>query len=500
MNGKGAESGAPTLTINKGRRVTFTSTETDKDFTVTVKKDNVEIETVTVTNGTGSTALIPGEYTYDVAKANGYQASTGNTLTVSDSSVTKELTLTENVPTTVTITAPETITVPTSTGGSLTYTAAVTDQDGDAITAPLTWSIVDTPANISVADGVVTVNEGAAAGTYTVKAEVTSDSTKYDTKTFEVVAKTPTKITINYVDADKESTDEGYLLKTEEITSDVFVGESYTIADSYVADFDTSDKGIPYKKYSYQESGSDSLTIAEPVASNNDVTIKCKSDGVSYYYENDCSSATGWKVGAAGTFTVEDGYASITSTGSGNRTAYTKFDDTTQSVNSGVMKVSFDFMRTNNVVNKTNCATEIALFKSGYTPTDNSKAADPIWFIYSGSGAGATSNRVDTFAINEELVDKTETPNLTTAAHPFTFTASKWFNVTIYVNLTNHKQTYIITNKTDSTDVTSEYDIAIDEAITGVGGIHIQAARAGGAYCVDNIEVSSGTMPVNPNS
>lgn len=221
-------------------------------------------------------------------------------------------------------------------------------------------------------------------------------------------------------------------------------------------------------------------------------------------YTNDCSTLDGWTK-LDGTLTAEEaGYVSQIYTGSGSRNSYFAFNNEITSVSNGVMKVSFKYWGEKDTFTANRSEAQIALFKQGITPQQN-KAVDVgnnIWGVYCNvtDTTGNNNRYPQEWAVNTNTAcafanDACTYPENTNVIE---FKKATWYTVDIYVDLTNHKMSYAVTNASGGA-VKSEYNLTLAENITGVGGISVLAPRNGGKYGIDDIAVVyPATMPTAP--
>ena len=211
LYGKASADKAPVLKITKGKVVTFNVAAAANADTkvagakIVVKNGDTIVATITTNaEGTATTALSEGTYTYTV-ESNDYAIKKDGTLTVADSVVTENVALAANVATKVEIANPATGTT-LAQGEEATYTATVKDQDGRVMTAAVDWAVVNgedaAAENITVANGKVNVAEEATTGDYKVKATV-NGTTVSATADLKVIAAEKLKLSITSQDADQ---------------------------------------------------------------------------------------------------------------------------------------------------------------------------------------------------------------------------------------------------------------------------------------------------------
>ena len=211
LYGKASADKAPVLKITKGKVVTFNVAAAANADTkvagakIVVKNGDTIVATITTNaEGTATTALSAGTYTYTV-ESNDYAIKKDGTLTVADSVVTENVALAANVATKVEIANPATGTT-LAQGEEATYTATVKDQDGRVMTAAVDWAVVNgedaAAENITVANGKVNVAEEATTGDYKVKATV-NGTTVSATADLKVIAAEKLKLSITSENAEQ---------------------------------------------------------------------------------------------------------------------------------------------------------------------------------------------------------------------------------------------------------------------------------------------------------
>ena len=211
LYGKASADKAPVLKITKGKVVTFNVAAAANADTkvagakIVVKNGDTIVATITTNaEGTATTALSAGTYTYTV-ESNDYAIKKDGTFTVADSVVTENVALAANVATKVEIANPATGTT-LAQGEEATYTATVKDQDGRVMTAAVDWAVVNgedaAAENITVANGKVNVAEEATTGDYKVKATV-NGTTVSATADLKVIAAEKLKLSITSENAEQ---------------------------------------------------------------------------------------------------------------------------------------------------------------------------------------------------------------------------------------------------------------------------------------------------------
>ena len=134
------------------------------------------------------------------------------------------------------------------------------------------WTVVDTPANIAVENGVVSVTNGVIGGKYKVQATI-ADTEISATADFEVVAKSKGTLKAIYTTGDETT---GVVETVDVYTEDdnKFEADEVTVPESYLSErvVTNSDTGL-YDVYSYVSGGTDKITLA---AGENKVGIVVK--------------------------------------------------------------------------------------------------------------------------------------------------------------------------------------------------------------------------------
>ena len=273
---------APKLVLTIGQAVTFNvasgETKVEK-ATVEIKNGDAVVATETTdTDGVAKVALPSGDYTYTVTSAD-YAIKTGS-IKVADSAVAENVAVVANEAKKVEITSPENNIV--VVGSPITFTATVKDQDGRVMTGKtVNWTVVDTPANIAVENGVVSVTNGVIGGKYKVQATI-ADTEISATADFEVVAKSKGTLKAIYTTGDETT---GVVETVDVYTEDdnKFEADEVTVPESYLSErvVTNSDTGL-YDVYSYVSGGTDKITLA---AGENKVVIVVKKDASYNVYE-----------------------------------------------------------------------------------------------------------------------------------------------------------------------------------------------------------------------
>ncbi len=273
---------APKLVLTIGQAVTFNvasgETKVEK-ATVEIENGDAVVATETTdTDGVAKVALPSGDYTYTVTSAD-YAIKTGS-IKVADSAVAENVAVVANEAKKVEITSPENNIV--VVGSPITFTATVKDQDGRVMTGKtVNWTVVDTPANIAVENGVVSVTNGVIGGKYKVQATI-ADTEISATADFEVVAKSKGTLKAIYTTGDETT---GVVETVDVYTEDdnKFEADEVTVPELYLLErvVTNSDTGL-YDVYSYVSGGTDKITLA---AGENKVVIVVKKDASYNVYE-----------------------------------------------------------------------------------------------------------------------------------------------------------------------------------------------------------------------
>lgn len=329
LYGKASADKAPVLKITKGKVVTFNVTAAANADTkvagakIVVKNGDTTVATITTDeNGTASTALSAGAYTYTV-ESNDYAIKKDGTLTVADSVVAENVTLAANAATTVEIANPATGTT-LAQGEEATYTATVKDQDGRVMTATVDWVVVNgedaAAENITVANGKVNVAEEATTGDYKVKATV-NGTTVSATADLKVIAAEKLNLSITSQDAEQGTvayTVNGVTSTDTQLNKGKKIVATATPAALYeFAGWATSTENATAGTYV-----STDAQYSFDLTANTTLIAVFKYNGI--YYQNDYNNATesDWKSGNTGRYTVsiagdDDKYTQISAVKTG---------------------------------------------------------------------------------------------------------------------------------------------------------------------------------------
>lgn len=329
LYGKASADKAPVLKITKGKVVTFNVAAAANADTkvagakIVVKNGDTTVATITTDeNGTASTALSAGAYTYTV-ESNDYAIKKDGTLTVADSVVAENVALTANAAKTVEIANPATGTT-LAQGEEATYTATVKDQDGRVMTATVDWAVVNgedaAAENITVADGKVTVAEEATAGDYKVKATV-NGTTVSATADLKVIAAEKLNLSItsqNDGEGTVAYTVNGVASTETQLNKGKKIVATATPAALYeFAGWATSTENATAGTYV-----STDAQYSFDLTANTTLIAVFKYNGI--YYQNDYNNATesDWKSGNTGRYTVsiagdDDKYTQISAVKTG---------------------------------------------------------------------------------------------------------------------------------------------------------------------------------------
>lgn len=329
LYGKASADKAPVLKITKGKVVTFNVTAAANADTkvagakIVVKNGDTTVATITTDeNGTASTALSAGAYTYTV-ESNDYAIKKDGTLTVADSVVAENVALTANAAKTVEIANPATGTT-LAQGEEATYTATVKDQDGRVMTAAVDWAVVNgedaVAENITVANGKVNVAEEATTGDYKVKATV-NGTTVSATADLKVIAAEKLNLSITSQNADQGTvayTVNGVTSTDAQLNKGKKIVATATPAALYeFAGWATSTENATAGTYV-----STDAQYSFDLTANTTLIAVFKYNGI--YYQNDYNNATesDWKSGNTGRYTVsiagdDDKYTQISAVKTG---------------------------------------------------------------------------------------------------------------------------------------------------------------------------------------
>ena len=341
---------APKLVLTIGQAVTFNvasgETKVEK-ATVEIKNGDAVVATETTdTDGVAKVALPSGDYTYTVTSAD-YAIKTGS-IKVADSAVAENVAVVANEAKKVEITSPENNIV--VVGSPITFTATVKDQDGRVMTGKtVNWTVVDTPANIAVENGVVSVTNGVIGGKYKVQATI-ADTEISATADFEVVAKSKGTLKAIYTTGDETT---GVVETVDVYTEDdnKFEADEVTVPESYLSErvVTNSDTGL-YDVYSYVSGGTDKITLA---AGENKVVIVVKKDASYNVYEKFEDEKPLFKADSRITVKIEDdatlnskvvGFTCAGNAGNGYSFAHYALPDT---VTKDIVTFDFDYYNTN---------------------------------------------------------------------------------------------------------------------------------------------------------
>ena len=294
--------------IGTSNPVTINYVDTEGNVIKTAETDATAVNTLSYTVDAAKKATFEAEkdgvkyrYTYTS------EGSTDTIAAVSDEAKTITLKFTKEAYTAT----PFKVTLPAAAGeGGVTVPVKVVGTPTDTTAAP-----VDATVNVAVAAG---ATEGTASiallpGKYTYSVAETSEYLEVTSTnvtvgqdneiTLTANSKQQTKITVKYMLADGADP-----VKTVNITDGVYVGEAYTLDNSYKDSFNVENaEDGTYKRYTYV---SGSLEVASPVADNNDVILTVATDGVDYYAYEDYE---GYDAGVAVTpaWTGKDGIVTL---------------------------------------------------------------------------------------------------------------------------------------------------------------------------------------------
>ena len=439
---------APKLVLTIGQAVTFNvasgETKVEK-ATVEVKNgDAVVATTTTDTDGVAKVALPSGDYTYTVTSAD-YAIKTGS-IKVADSAVAENVAVVANEAKKVEITSPENNIV--VVGSPITFTATVKDQDGRVMTGKtVNWTVVDTPANIAVENGVVSVTNGVIGGKYKVQATI-ADTEISATADFEVVAKSKGTLKAIYTTGDETT---GVVETVDVYTEDdnKFEADEVTVPESYLSErvVTNSDTGL-YDVYSYVSGGTDKITLA---AGENKVVIVVKKDASYNVYEKFEDEKPLFKADSRITVKIEDdatlnskvvGFTCAGNAGNGYSFAHYALPDT---VTKDIVTFDFDYYNTNG---------GRAILSIGDATTRGT----------TGGSTKVTYNSTGTiFNLGSNKTNALVQGDSSKAIGDYT---NKWMHVNVVVNQSTKKVSYTITNKADGAEIAKATDVAFVDATT----------------------------------
>lgn len=446
-----ASTDAPTLVAKKGVPVTFTVTAGEDEKVagaeISVKSGNDVVKTAkTDENGTATIVLLPStEYTYTVTSSS-YAIKKDVAFTTTTESSAVKVALTDNVATTVEITSPENNIV--VVGSPITFTATVKDQDGRAMTGKtVNWTVVDTPNNITVVDGVVSVENGVVGGKYKVKATI--DGTEISTTAdFEVVAKSKGTLKAIYTTGDETT---GVVETVDVYTEDdnKFEADEVTVPESYLSErvVTNSDTGL-YDVYSYVSGGTDKITLA---AGENKVVIVVKKDASYNVYEKFEDEKPLFKADSRITVKIEDdatlnskvvGFTCAGNAGNGYSFAHYALPDT---VTKDIVTFDFDYYNTN--------GGRAILSIGDATTRGTTGGSTKVTYNSTGAIFNLGSNKTNALVQGDS----------SKAIGDYT---NKWMHVNVVVNQSTKKVSYTITNKADGAEIAKATDVAFVDATT----------------------------------
>ena len=474
-----ASTDAPTLVAKKGVPVTFTVTAGEDEKVagaeISVKSGNDVVKTAkTDENGTATIVLLPStEYTYTVTSSS-YAIKKDVAFTTTTESSAVKVALTDNVATTVEITSPENNIV--VVGSPITFTATVKDQDGRAMTGKtVNWTVVDTPNNITVVDGVVSVENGVVGGKYKVKATI--DGTEISTTAdFEVVAKSKGTLKAIYTTGDETT---GVVETVDVYTEDdnKFEADEVTVPESYLSErvVTNSDTGL-YDVYSYVSGGTDKITLA---AGENKVVIVVKKDASYNVYEKFEDEKPLFKADSRITVKIEDdatlnskvvGFTCAGNAGNGYSFAHYALPDT---VTKDIVTFDFDYYNTN--------GGRAILSIGDATTRGTTGGSTKVTYNSTGAIFNLGSNKTNALVQGDS----------SKAIGDYT---NKWMHVNVVVNQSTKKVSYTITNKADGTEIAKATDVAfVDTTTENLKATQIDIfGYVGNSHCamLDNIKVT----------
>ena len=439
---------APKLVLTIGQAVTFNvasgETKVEK-ATVEIKNGDAVVATETTdTDGVAKVALPSGDYTYTVTSAD-YAIKTGS-IKVADSAVAENVAVVANEAKKVEITSPENNIV--VVGSPITFTATVKDQDGRVMTGKtVNWTVVDTPANIAVENGVVSVTNGVIGGKYKVQATI-ADTEISATADFEVVAKSKGTLKAIFTTGDETT---GVVETVDVYTEDdnKFEADEVTVPESYLSErvVTNSDTGL-YDVYSYVSGGTDKITLA---AGENKVVIVVKKDASYNVYEKFEDEKPLFKADSRITVKIEDdatlnskvvGFTCAGNAGNGYSFAHYALPDT---VTKDIVTFDFDYYNTN--------GGRAILSIGDATTRGTTGGSTKVTYNSTGAIFNLGSNKTNALVQGDS----------SKAIGDYT---NKWMHVNVVVNQSTKKVSYTITNKADGAEIAKATDVAFVDATT----------------------------------
>ena len=439
---------APKLVLTIGQAVTFNvasgETKVEK-ATVEIKNGDAVVATETTdTDGVAKVALPSGDYTYTVTSAD-YAIKTGS-IKVADSAVAENVAVVANEAKKVEITSPENNIV--VVGSPITFTATVKDHDGRVMTGKtVNWTVVDTPANIAVENGVVSVTNGVIGGKYKVQATI-ADTEISATADFEVVAKSKGTLKAIYTTGDETT---GVVETVDVYTEDdnKFEADEVTVPESYLSErvVTNSDTGL-YDVYSYVSGGTDKITLA---AGENKVVIVVKKDASYNVYEKFEDEKPLFKADSRITVKIEDdatlnskvvGFTCAGNAGNGYSFAHYALPDT---VTKDIVTFDFDYYNTN--------GGRAILSIGDATTRGTTGGSTKVTYNSTGAIFNLGSNKTNALVQGDS----------SKAIGDYT---NKWMHVNVVVNQSTKKVSYTITNKADGAEIAKATDVAFVDATT----------------------------------
>ena len=439
---------APKLVLTIGQAVTFNvasgETKVEK-ATVEIKNGDAVVATETTdTDGVAKVALPSGDYTYTVTSAD-YAIKTGS-IKVADSAVAENVAVVANEAKKVEITSPENNIV--VVGSPITFTATVKDQDGRVMTGKtVNWTVVDTPANIAVENGVVSVTNGVIGGKYKVQATI-ADTEISATADFEVVAKSKGTLKAIYTTGDETT---GVVETVDVYTEDdnKFEADEVTVPEAYLSErvVTNSDTGL-YDVYSYVSGGTDKITLA---AGENKVVIVVKKDASYNVYEKFEDEKPLFKADSRITVKIEDdatlnskvvGFTCAGNAGNGYSFAHYALPDT---VTKDIVTFDFDYYNTN--------GGRAILSIGDATTRGTTGGSTKVTYNSTGAIFNLGSNKTNALVQGDS----------SKAIGDYT---NKWMHVNVVVNQSTKKVSYTITNKADGAEIAKATDVAFVDATT----------------------------------
>ena len=360
--------------------------------------------------------------------------------------------------------------------------------------APVTWSIVNTPANITVVNGLVSATEGASGGSYQVKAELTSNGEVNDTADFTVNLSSPATLTVIYTtgtdDNGKVGEVEVYGADDSKFVNDALAEDELA---AYKVPYVKKNSDSDYSVYAYKSIGvvpsqlvADTkvyITVEEPETYL--LYNECNVEGASPSWWTDKSRTTA----AWGSGTIKQSSENPTSyviITNDNGKSGGLYDAITQDTTDKIVNVSFDYYLSarTNIFSVRGGAWEDndRAFQDGKRAFSlDSQTAGQLKVV-----GGSSQSGVVNVAVNNSDGD----PNKGSAAN--------WIHVTAAIDCKNHTTNIKIYKYKADGNYTSEsaiYENASlpfrDSSISNLTGFEYVTTSNAGQVAIDNLAVKS---------